>query len=246
MLPLLLRAPGFHMPSDLSRPIVMIGPGTGIAPFRGFWQQRKVVTPSDPIGKSKLGRLTLFFGCQTKEMILYRSELEDLKKIGTFSDIYLALSREPKIKKVTSLPHASKSLAGSTKCMLCFQTYVQDLLIREGESMANQILKQGGHVYVCGDCTMAEDVYQTLKVIVQEHGQMNDTEVENYMLSLRVRGALILNYPFCMTTQWTAMPFIKISSCLFSSRRMTIDITKTYLESRTERPKSLRKCGGLL
>lgn len=88
------------MPTDLSRPIVMIGPGTGIAPFRGFWQQRKVVTPSDPVGKSKLGRLTLFFGCQTKEMILYRTELEELKEIGIFADIYLALSREPKIKKV--------------------------------------------------------------------------------------------------------------------------------------------------
>jgi len=69
---------------------------------------------------------------------------------------------------------------------LCFQTYVQDLLRREGDAVARQIMQEGGHVYVCGDCTMAEDVYQTLKSIVQERGMLNDTEVEGYMLSLRV------------------------------------------------------------
>jgi nitric-oxide synthase len=66
------------------------------------------------------------------------------------------------------------------------QTYVQDLIIQQGENLSRQILEENGHVYVCGDCTMAEDVYQTLKRIVQEKGQMNDNEIENFMLSLRV------------------------------------------------------------
>lgn len=92
-------AAGFHMPTDLSRPMIMIGPGTGIAPFRGFWQERKML--SETAGQSpRFGRMTLFFGCRNKEMILYRSELEQLKKDGVLSDIYLALSREPNIKKV--------------------------------------------------------------------------------------------------------------------------------------------------
>jgi len=113
------------MPSDISRPLIMgkincaippihilsdyntngifkiVGPGSGIAPFRGFWQERSCKAPSDPIGRSKLGQMTLFFGCQTKEMILYRSELEKLKEDGVLRDIFLALSREPSIKKVT-------------------------------------------------------------------------------------------------------------------------------------------------
>lgn len=63
---------------------------------------------------------------------------------------------------------------------------MQDWLRREGDQIARQVLKEGGHVFVCGDCTMAEDVYQTLKSIVQDKGDMNDAEVENYMLSLRV------------------------------------------------------------
>lgn len=43
-----------------------------------------------------------------------------------------------------------------------------------------------GHFYVCGDCTMAEHVYQTLKNIIQKYGGMNESQVLSYMLSLRV------------------------------------------------------------
>lgn len=71
------------------------------------------------------------------------------------------------------------------------QTYVQDLLRREGDVVCRQIMQENGHIYVCGDCTMAEDVYQTLKSIVQEIGNFSDSEVESYMLSLRVRTQLI-------------------------------------------------------
>lgn len=60
------------------------------------------------------------------------------------------------------------------------------MIRREKENIAKQIMEEGGHIYVCGDCTMAEEVYQTLKSVVQDRGQLNDNEVENYMLSLRV------------------------------------------------------------
>ena len=78
--------------------MIKVGPGTGIAPFRGFWQHRIHVSQTE--SRPKLGKMTLFFGCRTKEMILYRSELEALKRDNILSDIYLALSREPSIKKV--------------------------------------------------------------------------------------------------------------------------------------------------
>lgn len=52
--------------------------------------------------------------------------------------------------------------------------------------MYRQVVEQKGHFYVCGDCTMAECVYQKLKSIVQEHGRLSDQEVENFMLQMRV------------------------------------------------------------
>lgn len=96
-------ASSFHMPTDTSRPIIMIGPGTGIAPFRGFWQERRIKVSEHGGTGTRFGKMTLFFGCRTKEMILYRTELEALKKEGIISDIFLALSREPSVKKVRSI-----------------------------------------------------------------------------------------------------------------------------------------------
>lgn len=66
------------------------------------------------------------------------------------------------------------------------QTYVQDLLVGVGSEVYRQVVEQKGHFYVCGDCTMAECVYQKLKSIVQEHGRLSDQEVENFMLQMRV------------------------------------------------------------
>lgn len=48
------------------------------------------------------------------------------------------------------------------------------------------LVVEKGHFYVCGDCTMAEHVYQTLKNIIQKYGGMNEAQVQSYMLSLRV------------------------------------------------------------
>lgn len=48
------------------------------------------------------------------------------------------------------------------------------------------VMLEKGHFYVCGDCTMAEHVYQTLKTIIQKYGAMTNDQVEKYMLTLRV------------------------------------------------------------
>ncbi|KAG8222258.1 hypothetical protein J437_LFUL001456 [Ladona fulva] len=154
-------APNFRMPSDESRPIIMVGPGTGIAPFRGFWQHRFTKIQSG--SSAELGKMWLFFGCRQRELDLYQEEKERMVKEGVLSRVFLALSREPSIPK----------------------TYVQDMIQREASAVYRQLVDEGGHFYVCGDCTMAEHVYQTLKQIIQERGAMTDSEVESYMLTLR-------------------------------------------------------------
>ena len=58
--------------------------------------------------------------------------------------------------------------------------------MREAAAVYRKLVLEGGHFFVCGDCTMAEHVYQTLKVIIQERGVMTDSQVERYMLKLRV------------------------------------------------------------
>nr|ACZ60615.1 nitric oxide synthase [Panulirus argus] len=153
-------APSFHMPRDPSVPVILVGPGTGVAPFRGFWHHRQHVLQHK---KEKAGQMTLFFGCRTRALDLYAEEKEAMLRSCVLKHTYLALSREPSLPK----------------------TYVQDLLVEVGADVYRQVALEKGHFYVCGDCTMAECVYQKLKTIVQEHGCLSDQEVENFMLQMR-------------------------------------------------------------
>jgi sulfite reductase (NADPH) flavoprotein alpha-component len=78
---------GFRLPSDGTRPVIMIGPGTGIAPFRAFLQERQAL--------GSAGRNWLFFGDQRRDCdFLYREEVEALLAAGTLSKLDTAFSRD--------------------------------------------------------------------------------------------------------------------------------------------------------
>ena len=123
-------------------PIVMIGPGTGIAPFRAFLQERRATGAS--------GRSWLFFGDRRRDTdFLYRPELEAFSADGTLTRMDLAFSRD--------------GAQGEPK------TYVQHRM-REHARELFSWLEDGAHVYVCGDeKRMAKDVDGTLRDIVARH-----------------------------------------------------------------------------
>ena len=132
---------GFRLPENSETPVIMIGPGTGIAPFRGFLQERAKLKES---GKN-LGNATLYFGCRHPDQdFLYKEELEAFASTG-IADLHVAFSREEK-KKV----------------------YVQDL-IRENREQVWQMIEDGAHIYVCGDGSRMEpDVRRALTTIYSE------------------------------------------------------------------------------
>lgn len=132
---------GFRLPDDPETPVLMIGPGTGIAPFRGFLQERAIRKKSG----EKLGQATLYFGCRHPDQdFIYREELEKFAEEGV-ADLHVAFSRQDK-KKV----------------------YVQDLL-RENRDEVWQMIEDGVHIYVCGDGSRMEpDVRRALTTIYSE------------------------------------------------------------------------------
>ncbi|XP_059143081.1 nitric oxide synthase-like isoform X2 [Physella acuta] len=168
VVPCLVRAaPAFHLPENPALPILMIGPGTGIAPFRSFWQQRMIdkemnSVPSQGLTKP-FGDMTLYFGCRTASQDnIYGKELEEMEKADVLF-YHVALSREPDMPKV----------------------YVQDILLNNASIVYDMIVKKGGHFYVCGDIAMAHDVTRTLEVVMQEQGNMKPEDASRFITKLR-------------------------------------------------------------
>ncbi|KAL4714040.1 hypothetical protein ACJJTC_008394 [Scirpophaga incertulas] len=156
------RAPNFHLPKDLSAPLILVGPGSGIAPLRGFWhhrrQQIKNLTPNN----KKPGPIWLFYGCRNRGMDLYKEEKEEALNEGVLTKTMLALSRETNVAK----------------------KHVQNVLEDEGAEVTRLLVEKDGHFYVCGDCKMAEEVQQKLKIILKKHACMTDPEVEEFILEM--------------------------------------------------------------
>lgn len=151
---------GFHLPTDPERPIIMIGAGTGVAPFRSFWHQRQYNITER---KEACSNMTLFFGCQNKSMDIYAEEKEDMKRDDVLIKTFLALSREPTIPK----------------------TYVQDHLLNAGEEVYQQIVKEKGHIYVCGSFAMGECIHQELKSLVKEYGNLSSEKADEFMVKIK-------------------------------------------------------------
>ena len=81
------KAHGFRLPDNPRTPIVMIGPGTGVAPFRAFLQEREAIGAP--------GRNWLFFGHQRREHdFFYEDEFEAMRKSGALTRLSLAWSRD--------------------------------------------------------------------------------------------------------------------------------------------------------
>ncbi|NXN19196.1 NOS1 protein, partial [Indicator maculatus] len=155
-------APGFHLPQDPQVPCILIGPGTGIAPFRSFWQQRLFEIQHKGL---KPCPMVLVFGCrQSRIDHIYREETLFAKTKGVFRELYTAYSREPdKPKK-----------------------YVQDVLQEQlAQTVFKALKEQGGHIYVCGDVTMAGDVLKSVQRIVRQQGQLSAEEAGAFISKLR-------------------------------------------------------------
>ncbi|KAK2525340.1 nitric oxide synthase, inducible isoform X1 [Columba livia] len=152
----------FQLPEEPTKPCILIGPGTGIAPFRSFWLQRLCDMEKKGI---KGGDMTLLFGCRQPDMDhIYKEETEEMKRKGVLKDIYTAYSRQPGQAKV----------------------YVQDILQSKLETKVyNLVHKEEGHLYVCGDVRMARDVAQTLKGMFAKKLNLSEQQAEEYFFQLK-------------------------------------------------------------
>ncbi|KAI9801763.1 MAG: hypothetical protein M1825_003135 [Sarcosagium campestre] len=158
--PVHVRHSNFKLPSDPAKPIIMVGPGSGVAPFRGFIQERAAQAKAgQPVGKT-----VLFYGCRREsEDFLYADEWKTYAEdLGTSFQLVTAFSRQGP-KKV----------------------YVQHRLREHGKEV-DDMLQQKAYFYVCGDAAnMAREVSATLSKIIAEHRGVSDVKGEEIVKAMR-------------------------------------------------------------
>ncbi len=156
----------FRLPEDAGKPVIMIGPGTGIAPFRAFVQERRALRDAG----ATLGDAMLFFGCRDPEQdYLYRQDLE-----AAAADGLIGL-------------HTAFSRSGPER------VYVQDLVRQQG-SKVWQMIEDGAIIYICGDgSAMEPDVKRTLAALYAEEKQVTLEIADAWLDGLAKEGRYVLD-----------------------------------------------------
>lgn len=145
----------FRLPQNPDTPVIMVGPGTGIAPFRAFLQEREA--------QGAEGKNWLFFGNpHFTQDFLYQVEWQRYVKSGLLSKISLAFSRD----------QANK-------------IYVQDRLREAGLELYQWLEAGAHFYVCGDANHMAKDVQEALLDVIAEHGQKSREEAEEYLSELR-------------------------------------------------------------
>lgn len=160
-----VRRSTFKMPFLHKTPIVLVAAGTGIAPFRGFLQERAQMTQ---ISNKEIGPVLLLFGCRSPDQdYLYNTEIEELQNgpLKTKLEVVSAFSRVP----------------GQKKC------FVQDRLAEQDvkERVVRMLCEQEGNLYFCGSTIMAKTAGRAVVNAVKEYQRINDADAKAWMDSMK-------------------------------------------------------------
>lgn len=152
---------------ELDRPVVMIGPGTGVAPMRALIQQRMQWREQSPQSQDTSTKDLLFFGCRNAESdYFFKDEWKSLVDRGVPLDVFTAFSRDQRQK-----------------------VYVQDVIRQQSALVYDAIANKTGILYICGSSgKMPQAVREALIEGFQEHGSLSRDEAEAYLVALEKGG----------------------------------------------------------
>jgi sulfite reductase (NADPH) flavoprotein alpha-component len=145
----------FRVPEDNTVPMIMVGPGTGIAPFRAFLQERQA--------RQAIGKNWLFFGDRNADTdFIYQDELNAFKEQGVLTRLELAFSRDQEDK-----------------------IYVQDKMREHGAELFAWLVEGGYFFVCGDAYRMAKDVDNALHQLIATHGNLSEQQALDYVNQLK-------------------------------------------------------------
>ncbi|KAF4334394.1 NADPH-cytochrome P450 reductase [Fusarium beomiforme] len=158
-IPVFVRTSTFRLPQT-DRPALMIGAGTGVAPFRGFLQEKC----HEVQGGQPSGPITLLYGCRKDPGdFLYKEEWERCKAVlGDKFTMHTALSRQTETKR-----------------------YVQDVILEELVDKVHQLIQGDGYIYVCGDAKMGREVSSAISKAFASKASISPEEADQHIEAMR-------------------------------------------------------------
>lgn len=153
--------------AETERPVIMIGPGTGVAPMRSLIYQRSHWRAETGITSQAAAQDILFFGCRNAESdYFFKDEWTKLKENNAPLDVIAAFSRDQRQK-----------------------VYVQDLVRKHGERVYDALARHHGLVYICGSSgKMPQAVREALIESFEKHGELNREDAEAYLVAMEKTG----------------------------------------------------------
>eukprot|EP01088_Endostelium_zonatum_P008984 TRINITY_DN22178_c0_g1_i1.p1 TRINITY_DN22178_c0_g1~~TRINITY_DN22178_c0_g1_i1.p1 ORF type:complete len:815 (-),score=223.72 TRINITY_DN22178_c0_g1_i1:77-2521(-) len=139
---------------DIYKPLIMIGPGVGVAPFISFLEYKQHIMRTRKKDSKqevkKEGKWTLFFGCRYEQKdFLYEKELKDFERNKVLTELVTAFSRDENEKEE--------------------KVYVQSRMRERGKEICDAMMKEGGKMYICGDAKgMGKEVRECVVSIIEE------------------------------------------------------------------------------
>mmetsp|Transcript_14456 Transcript_14456/g.27984 ORF Transcript_14456/g.27984 Transcript_14456/m.27984 type:complete len:1319 (-) Transcript_14456:159-4115(-) len=190
----------FHLPGDVEIPLILIGPGTGVAPFVGFIEHRKFLKTAQESIQGELyegywrgGRRLR--AADIASSLAFEPE-QELKSEVTPLDLYFGCRYENKdflFKDYLQREARAGDVLGNLRCAFSRQgtekVYVQHLLKEDGERVARHIMELDGFIYVCGDgMSMAKDVNQALVECLVKYGRLGQVDAQAKLDEMTKRG----------------------------------------------------------
>ncbi|CAG2111764.1 unnamed protein product [Medioppia subpectinata] len=160
------KNPYFKLPSNLTTPLIMVGAGTGVAPYVGFLQQRQLMARRSSV---PAGECWLFYGCRHSRVdYIFADELQQFRTDRVLTQLNVCFSRECPVDD----PTAPK--------------YVQHLIAKHSSPVFKLIDSRKAVVYVCGDLKgMSTDVFNAMVAVVETSGKRSREDAVKYIRELQ-------------------------------------------------------------